>query len=76
MLDDDLYRIQKIPWNILKKLYSEKVGNQIEHILSELNGLPVRKLSLSDKTAFLLKYALKFAIKTIPVPVGPQKRSA
>jgi glycosyltransferase involved in cell wall biosynthesis len=78
MLDDDLYRrIQKNSMEYIEKNFTpEKVGNQIEHILSELNGLPVRKLSLSDKTAFLLKYALKFAIKTIPVPVGPQKRSA
>ena len=61
MLNDNLYK--KIQNNsmehISKNFTPEIVGNQIEHILSELGGLRVRKMSLSNKASFLLNYVKK-----------------
>lgn len=69
MLNDILYNnIQKNSLEHISKNFTpEVVGSQIEHIMSELSGLTVRKMSLSNKTSFLLEYALGFVKRRLPI---------
>lgn len=46
--------------HISRNFSPEKVGSQIERILSELEGLTVKKMSLSNKKKFLLDYVMGF----------------
>ena len=68
MLDDALYNnIQKNSLEHIRKNFTpEIVGSKIEQILSELDGLAVKNMSLLNKTSFLLDYTLGFVKKNLP----------
>jgi len=68
MLDDALYNnIQKNSLEHIRKNFTpEIVGSKIEQILSELEGLAVKNMSLLNKTSFLLDYTLGFVKKNLP----------
>lgn len=70
MRDDFLYKkIQKNGLDHIDKNFTpERVGNQMEHILAELADLPVKKMSLLNKTSFLLKYAFHLAKRKLSFP--------
>ena len=71
MNDNNLY--EKIKDNAMEHIENnftpEKIGNQIQNILVELKGMPVKKLSFTDKVHIIFKYALKFANKNLNIPV-------
>jgi O-antigen biosynthesis protein len=69
MHEDNLYKkIQKNSLaHISKNFTPEKVGSQIEHILSELGELTVKKMSLLNKASFLLDYTLDFVKRRLPI---------
>lgn len=65
--NETLYaKIQKNAIDHVKANYTEiQVGKRIQNILTELRGMPVRKMSLSDKATFFFNYVLTLVSKKL-----------
>jgi glycosyltransferase involved in cell wall biosynthesis len=62
MMDNNLYRkIQQNALEHIEKNYTpERVAKQLEHIMAELTDLHVKKMSIGNKTSFVVEYARNF----------------